>query len=134
MKLIAVYVIVTFLCAIPYTQAQNNQDNARDIRYTGKVNLLRSYWYESYAIRDMLRYCAGKEMVLMPVIVDNAALVVYGREYKVWVTTKNGWSPFVITAYPRTFGIDPGTKVFPPQPNFMSVYDTNVYNKPKGWR
>ena len=131
MKLLTAYIIATFLLAIPYTVAQANRDNAESTRQTGKVNLLRSYWYESYTVRDVFQWLHGADpnMVVIPLVCDKAAVKVYAREYGVTLMGQAKLPAIVLTAYPRILIPPAGSypiqihRLYPPKPNFMCVYE-----------
>lgn len=123
MKPTILYLIATFLFAIMFTAALNARDIEAAAYDTGRVNLLRSYWYEAYAVRDVLQWCAANRVTVAPVIVDKAALIVYGRQYQPPLA---GDSRYALTAYPRRLWGYRLNRVYPAKATFMAVYEVSL--------
>lgn len=130
-RLIVIYILATFLFAIPYTIYSAGRDNTTTgigeaVMRTGRVNLLRSYWYERYAPRDLFCWCVANSVAINAVgVVDKAAFIVYAREYGVTLTGTIGPPINVLAAYFKIGSAGGIKKLYPPGnvPNFMGIYE-----------
>jgi len=120
--IIYAYLVLTFACGIVYTR----YSLARDVEYavldSGRVNLLRSYWYELWYPREVLQWWASTANApLTPDVMDKAAILIYGRLYGVKFGMAGTDTMYVLTAYPtrlREFKVE---RLFP-KAGFWNIY------------